>query len=75
MYDKELKNFIKTYINHIIKTEFLFVFKIVYFNIMTTKNIKIDFRDTGLVSYDSQTVLFKLDIKLRTSIPTRSLLS
>ena len=71
-YDKELEDFIKVYINHIIKTEFLLVFKIVYFNTMTTENIKTDFRGTSLVPYDSQTVLFKFDIKLRTSISTES---
>ena len=74
-YDKELKDFIKVHINHIIKTKFLLVFKIVHFNTMTTKNIKTGFRDTGLVPYDPQTVLSKLDIKLRTSIPTGSLSS
>ena len=42
-YDKELKNFIKVYINYIIKIEFLLVFKTVHFNTMTIKNIKTNF--------------------------------
>ncbi len=74
-YDKELKNFIKAHINHIIKTEYFLVFKVAHFNIMTIKNIKTDFRDIDLVSYDFQVVLFKLDIKLRTSTSTESFFS
>jgi hypothetical protein len=74
-YDKELENFIKTHIKHIIKTEFFLVFKVAHFNTMITKNIKTDFRNIDLVSYDSQVVLFKLDIKLRTSTSIEFLLS
>ncbi len=63
-YGRNLKDFIKTYINHIIKTEFFIVFKAAHFNIMTSKNIKANFRGTGLMLYDPQIIISKLDIKL-----------
>ncbi|SRR6266566_1801071 len=67
LYGKELKDFIKIYINYITKTEFLFIFKAAHFKIMTTANIQVGFRDVGLMPYDLQTVISKLDIKLQTS--------
>lgn len=39
---------------------------------MTAKNIAGGFRGAGLVPYDPQTVLSRLDVKLRTPTPTRS---
>jgi len=39
LYSKELEDFIKTYINYIIKTEFLFAFKTAHFKTMTAINI------------------------------------
>ena len=74
-YDKELEDFIKAHINHITKTEFLLAFKAVHFNTMTAENIKTGFRGTGLVPYDPQAVLSKLDVKLRTPTPTGSIFS
>ncbi len=38
-YSKKLKYFIKAYINHIIKTEILLIFKVVYNNTITAENI------------------------------------
>ena len=69
-YGKELEDFIKAHINHITKTEFLLAFKTAHFNTMTAENIKAGFRGTGLVPYDPQAVLSRLDIKLRTPTPT-----
>jgi len=39
LYGWELEAFIKAYINHITKTEFLFAFKAAHFNTMTVENI------------------------------------
>ena len=55
---------IKAYINHIIKTEFFIVFKAIYLNITRPENIQTGFRDTGLIPYDPQVILSKLDVKL-----------
>ncbi len=70
LYSRGFKDFIKAYINYIIKPEFFIAFKIVYFNIIISKNIKVGFRGVGLILYDFQAIILKLDIKLRISIPT-----
>jgi hypothetical protein len=69
-YGKELEHFIKTHINHITKPEFFIAFKAAHFATMTPGNIKAGFRGAGLVPYDPQAVLSKLDVKLRTPTPT-----
>ncbi len=63
-YDRQFKTFIKVYINYIIKTEFFIAFKTAYLVIITTNNIQGDFRSIGLIPYNPQVVLSKLDIKL-----------
>jgi len=69
-YGRELESFIRAHINHITKTEFFIAFKAAHFNTMTPDNIKSGFRGAGLVPYDPQAVLSKLDVKLRTPTPT-----
>jgi len=70
MYSRELEAYIKAYINHITKMEFFLAFKAAHFNTMTPDNIMAGFRGAGLVPYDPQAVLSKLDIRLRTPTPT-----
>jgi hypothetical protein len=70
MYGRELEMFIKAHIHHITKTEFLLAFKAAHFKAMTAANAQSGFRGAGLVPYDPQVVLSKLDIKLRTPTPT-----
>ena len=70
LYGRELKAFIKAHIHHITKLEFFIAFKAAHFKTMTPENIKAGFRGTGLVPYDPQAVISKLDIKLRTPTPT-----
>jgi hypothetical protein len=45
-------------------------FKTAYLQSITIQNTKAGFRRTGLVPFNPQTVISKLDIKLQTSIPT-----
>jgi len=52
--------------------EFFIAFKLAHLKAITLDNIKAGFRGFGLVLYDPQVVLSKLDIKLRTPIPTGS---
>src|SRR6266566_7513906 len=73
-YNRGLENFIKTYINYIIKIKFFIAFKTAHFNTITPENIKINFRNVGLMPYDLQVVISKLDIKLRTLTPIGFLL-
>jgi hypothetical protein len=73
-YGKELEDFIMAHINHITKPEFFIAFKAAHFATMTPENIKAGFRGAGLVPYNPQAVLSKLDVKLRTPTPTGPLL-
>ncbi len=69
-YSKEIEAFIKAHINHITKPEFFIAFKAAHFATMTSGNIKAGFCGAGLVPYDPQAVLSKLDVKLRIPTPT-----
>ena len=69
-YGRELEDLIKAYITHITKLEFFIAFKSAYLKAITLDNIKGGFRGSGLVPYDPQAVLSKLNVKLRTLTPT-----
>jgi hypothetical protein len=69
-YGKQLEAFIKAHINHIMKPEFFIAFCAAHKATMTPENIAAGFRGTGLVPYDPEAVLSKLDVKLRTPTPT-----
>ena len=70
MYSRELEVFIKASITHITKVEFFIAFKAAHDRTMTTENVLAGFRGAGLVPYDPEAVLSKLDVKLRTPTPT-----
>jgi hypothetical protein len=71
-YGREINAFIKAHINHITKVEFLIAFKAAYKASMIESNIKGGFRGAGLVPFDPQAVISKLDVKLRTPTPPNS---
>jgi hypothetical protein len=71
MYGRQIETFIKAYINHITKVEFFLAFHTAYNQSITTQNAKARFRGAGLVPFDPQAVLSKLDVKLRTPTPSR----
>jgi hypothetical protein len=60
------------YINHVSKFEFLYAFREAFFTSMTEKNIQGGFIGAGLVPYDPERVLSKLDVKLHTLTPLNS---
>ena len=62
--------FIQAHINHISKVEFFLAFHAAYERSMTEKNMAGGFRGAGLIPFDPQAVISKLDVKLRTPIPT-----
>ncbi len=66
MYGQQIEDFIRAHINHITKVEFFIAFKAAYLKSMTVQNAKVGFCGAGLVSFDPQAVISKLDIKLRT---------
>ena len=70
-YGRQIKTFIKAYINHITKVEFFLAFIAAYKESITAQNAQAGFRGAGLVPFNPQVVLLKLDIKLRTPTPSR----
>jgi hypothetical protein len=71
-YGKEIENFVRAHINHITKVEFLSAFKNAFFAAFGEGNVRAGFRGSGLVPLDPDTVISKLDVKLRTPTPTGS---
>ena len=69
LYGKEVKNFIRSYINYIIKPDFFACFHIIFFTIFGEENIRVGFRDIDFVPFNLETMIFKLDVKLYISIP------
>jgi hypothetical protein len=63
--------FIKAYINHITKVEFFLAFAAAYKESITAQNAQAEFCGAGLVPFNPQVVLSKLDVKLRTPDPSR----
>jgi len=60
------------YINYISKLKFLYAFRKAFFASITERNIQGGFAGAGLIPFDLERVLSKLDIKLRTLIPPTS---
>jgi hypothetical protein len=60
------------HINHVSKLEFLCAFRKAFFASITEKNIQGGFAGAGLVPYDLERVLSKLDVKLRMLTPLNS---
>jgi hypothetical protein len=59
----------RIYITYISKLKFLYAFREAFFSSITEKNIQGGFAGAGLVPYDPQRVLSKLDIRIRTPTP------
>jgi len=62
----------RMHINHVSKVEFLCGFREAFFASMIEKNIQGGFTGAGLIPYDPERVLSKLDVKLRTPSPPTS---
>jgi len=54
---------------YISKLEFLYTFREAFFALITEKNIQGGFAGAGLIPYDPERVIFKLDIRIRTPTP------
>jgi hypothetical protein len=68
-YGKQIEDLIRNCINHITKVEFLPAFRAAFEASFTESNIRGGFRGAGLVPYDPEAVISKLDVKLRTPTP------
>ena len=56
-YGKEIENFVKSYITHITKTEFLITFQAAHNAAITKKNIQGGFKGSGLFPFNPESVL------------------
>lgn len=70
IYSRQIEGFMKAYINHITKVEFFMAFKTAYQKSITVQNAQAGFRGACLVPFDPEAVISKLDVKLRTPMPT-----
>jgi hypothetical protein len=73
-YSIEIEKFVKAHITHITKVDFFLAFKAAYANAITSKNARAGFRGAGLVPFDPECVISKLDVRIRTPSPTLPLL-
>ncbi len=60
------------YINYVSKLEFFYGFRKAFFTSITERNIQRGFAGAGLMPYDLERVLSKLDVKLYTPTPLNS---
>jgi hypothetical protein len=59
----------RNYIHHISKETFLPAFKAAYKYTFTEANARVGFRGAGLIPFNPDIVLLKLDVRLRTLTP------
>ena len=69
MYRQRIKEYIRAGINYINKPDFLLAYIIARKELITTNIIRSGFIAIGLVPYDPERVLSKLNTQLRTPIP------
>jgi hypothetical protein len=70
-YGLQIEHFIKAHINHISKVEFFIAFKAAYEQSLSVQNGQAGFQGAGLIPYDPQVVISKLDVNLQAVTPPR----
>jgi hypothetical protein len=70
-YGRGIEGLMRARITHITKADFLPAFFAAFQAAMTEKNIKGGFRGAGLVPFDPESVLSRLDVNLRTPSPVK----
>jgi DDE superfamily endonuclease len=68
-YSHEIEDLVRCHINHITKEEFLPAFRAAYDKAITADNIRGAFRGTGLVPFNPEAVVSKLNVVLRIPSP------
>ena len=71
-YGREVKVLIKSHVTYITKIEFFITFQAAFRVTFIKENVKAGFKGAGLIPFDPEAVLLKLDIKLRTPLPLGS---
>jgi hypothetical protein len=69
VYGCEVEDLIYNYINYITNLEFLPAFKVAFNVIFIEENITAGFYRAGLVLYNLEVVILKLNIRLKTPTP------
>jgi hypothetical protein len=70
VYRYQVDNFIKSNITYINKASFLVRFQRAFKEAITSKNTKAGFHSTGLVPFNSEEVISRMDIRLQSPSPT-----
>jgi hypothetical protein len=68
-YGRLVGELMRTSLTRISKEDFLPTFKNAFFQVFKQRNIQSGFRDAGLVPYNPEEVIARLDVKLRTPTP------
>jgi hypothetical protein len=68
-YGLQIDQFMRNHINHITKTDFLPAFRAAFDTAITSRNIYGGFRGTGLIPFNPESVISKLDVRLVTPTP------
>jgi hypothetical protein len=69
-YGKEIEDLMRVHISHITKVEFFAAFKNAFMASFSEANVRGGFQGAGLVPFNPETVLSKLDVAPRTPTPT-----
>jgi hypothetical protein len=72
VYGKMVEKMMRRSLTYIAKEDFLPFFKDTHFEVFTHKNIQAGFLGAGLVPFDPESVVSKLDVRLRTPTPPGS---
>lgn len=68
-YGRQIEGLMRSHVTHITKVDFLPAFYAAFQVAMTENNIKAGFKGTGIIPYDPESVLSRLDLRLRTPSP------
>lgn len=71
-YSRQIENMMRSRISYISKESFIPAFREAFKATFTSENIQAGFRGAGLVPYDPEVVLSKLDVRLSTPVPENS---
>jgi hypothetical protein len=71
-YGRQIESLMRAHINHVGKVDFLCAFREAFFASITEKNVRSGFAGAGLIPYDPERVVSKLDVRLRTPTPPNS---
>jgi hypothetical protein len=73
-YGREIEGLMRAHITHITKADFFPAFYTAFKAAMTRENIHGAFRGAGLIPFNPQSVLLRLDVRLRTPTPVEEAL-